>query len=60
MVMDDFMILSAYWVRYPPAHALLRAALGIGKREPAKDLGELLRRAGIDPKRGGRSSRTAF
>jgi hypothetical protein len=56
MTMQDFLALSAYWMKYPPTHVLLRAALGIGKKQK-RDLGDLLRRNGIDPATGGRSAK---
>ncbi len=45
MTLPQYAQLAAYWRRFPPAHLLLRAALGFRPPEPAADLGALLAEA---------------
>jgi hypothetical protein len=56
--MEDFLILSAYWAKYPPLHVIARAYVTGGKRHTGNDFDALLRMAGIDPAKGGRSKKT--
>jgi hypothetical protein len=47
MTIPQYLELAAYWRKYPPAHLLLRAALGYKANEPrTSDLGGLFAEAG--------------